>query len=60
MCIRDRACVAHGAADHKTPRRIDVILRVLIEPLRRQHGLDDVLQDVRMQLIVAYGLGVLT
>ena len=49
-------CVAHRAANHKSSRRIDVVLGVLVQPLGREHGLDYVLEDVCVQLLVAYAL----
>ena len=53
------ARVAHRSADHEPPRRIDVVLRVLVQQFRRQHGLDHVLQNVRAQLVNGDRLGVL-
>ena len=53
------AGVAHRSADDKAAGRVDVILGVLVEPLGGQHGLDDVLENVGVQLFVADALGVL-
>ena len=53
------AGVAHGPADDEAAGGIDVVLGVLVEPLGGKHGLDDVLEDVGVQLVVADGLGVL-
>ena len=38
---------------------IDVVLGVLVEPLGGQHGLDDVLEDVGVEIFVRDGVGVL-
>src|ERR1035437_5681533 len=51
--------LAHGSPDHKSSRRIDVVLGVLVEPLRRQHRLDNVLQNVGVQFLVRHTLRVL-
>ena len=45
-----QAGVAHGAADHKAAGGVDVVLGVLVEQLRGENGLDDVLEDVGAQL----------
>ncbi len=44
--------ISHRPADYKASRRIDVILRVLIQQLRRDYRLDDVLLNIGMELIV--------
>ena len=54
-----QAGVAHGSADDEAAGGVDVVLGVLVEPLGGQHGLDDVLEDVGVQLLVADALGVL-
>src|SRR5262245_51706571 len=36
-----QAAIAHRPADDEPPRRIDVVLRALVDPLRRQHRLQD-------------------
>ena len=51
--------VAHGAADDKASRGIDVVLRIFIEQVRRNHGLNHVLQNARAQFVVARRLGML-
>ena len=54
-----QAGVAHGPADDEAAGGIDVVLGVLVEPRCGQHGLDDVLEDVGVELFVADALGVL-
>src|SRR5208337_5690056 len=51
--------VAHGPADHEASRGIDVIVRVFVEQVSRDHRLDDVLQNPGAQFVVADRLGVL-
>src|SRR5208282_84500 len=51
--------IAHGSADHKTSGGIDVILGVFIEQVGGNYGLNDVLQNVGAQFIVANGFGML-
>ena len=51
--------VAHGPANDEASRGIDVILRVFVEQVRRNHGLNHVLQNAGAQFIVGNGLGVL-
>src|SRR5690606_7663088 len=45
-----QTAVAHRAADDETAGRVDVELRVLRDPLRRQHRLDDLLHDRLLEL----------
>src|ERR1022692_1080470 len=51
--------VAHGPTNHKPSRRIDVILRILVEQLRRNHCLNHMLQNPRAQFVVGDSLRVL-
>src|SRR6185437_6165713 len=53
------ATVAHRAADDKPTGRVDVVLRILVEQVCRQNGLNDVLQNVGAQFFVGNSLGVL-
>src|SRR5208282_5875408 len=55
-----QAGIAHGAADHEASCGVDVVLGVLIEQVGGNHSLDDVLQDVGAQLVVADSLGMLS
>jgi len=54
-----KAGIAHGSADDKAAGGIDVVLGVLVEEIGGQHGLDDVLEDVGVQIFIADGIGVL-
>ena len=45
--------VAHRSADDKASRGIDVILRVFVEQMRRDDGLNHVLQNSGAQFVVA-------
>src|ERR1700730_12428298 len=51
--------IPHRSADDEATRRIDVVLGVLVEQLGGDAVLDDVLQNVGAQFIIAHGLGVL-
>src|SRR5208283_542879 len=51
--------VAHGAADDEASRGIDVVLRILVEQMRRNHRLNHMFENSRAQFVVGYGLGVL-
>src|SRR5688572_652456 len=46
-----QSAVAHRPADDEPARRIDVVGRVLGEPLRRQHGLDDLFHDGFLEIL---------
>ena len=46
------AAVAHRSADDESPRGIDVVLGALVDPLGRQHGLQDLLHDRLAQCLV--------
>ena len=48
-----QAGVAHRSANHKSSRRIDVVLGVLIEPRCGKHCLDYVLENVGVQFFIA-------
>jgi hypothetical protein len=54
-----QAGIAHGSADHKTSGGIDVILGVLVEQVGGNHGLNDMLQNVGAQFVVAHAFGML-
>src|SRR5882762_2674620 len=51
--------IAHGAANDEPSGGIDVVLGVLIEQVGRNNGLDDVLQNVGTQFVVANIFGML-
>src|SRR5208282_1740664 len=53
------AGVSHGPADDEAAGGVDVVLGVLVEPGGGEHGLDDVLEDVGVQLFVGDVFGVL-
>src|SRR6185437_903439 len=53
------AGVAHGAADDEAAGGIDVVFGVLVEPVFGKHGLDDMLKDVGVQVLVADAFRVL-
>ncbi len=54
-----QAGVAHRPADHEPSGGVDVVLGVGVQHVRRDHGLDHVLQHFRPQLLVVHQLGVL-
>ena len=45
--------IAHGTANHEPAGGIDVVLGVLVEQFSGNHRLDDVLQNIGAQLLVA-------
>src|SRR5258705_3409001 len=45
-------CVADGSADDEAAGRVDEILRVLVEPLFREHGLHDLLDHCFLEGVV--------
>ena len=51
--------IAHGAANDEASGGIDVVVRVFVEQVRRNHGLDDVLQNAGPEFVVADVLGML-
>jgi len=51
--------IAHRPANHKSSRGINVVLRVLIEQVRRNHRLNHLLQNTRAQFLIAHGLRML-
>ena len=52
--------VTHGPANHKTSRGIDVVVGIFIQPLRRDHSLNYMLQNSCPQLIISHGLSMLS
>ncbi len=48
-----KAGVAHRSADDEAAGRIDVVLGVLVEEVGGNDGLDHVLENVGVQLLVA-------
>ena len=54
-----QTAVAHRSADHEPAGRVDVVFGVLIQPLGRQDGLNDVLVNVSLELLVGHTLRML-
>ena len=54
-----QAGIAHRTANYEAAGGIDVVLRVFIEQVRGNDGLDNVLQNIGAQFVVANGLGML-
>src|ERR1035437_9613935 len=48
--------ISHGSADHKTPGRIHIVLRLFIEQLFRNSLLDDFFDNGFLNLFVSDGL----
>jgi len=53
------AGVAHRSADDEAAGGVDVVLGMLVEPRGREHGLDHMLENVGVEIVVGDGLGML-
>ena len=52
--------VAHGPANHKSPRRINVVLGIFIQQLSRNRRLNHMLKNIGAKLVIRYCFGVLS
>ena len=54
-----QSAVSVGTADHKTPRRIDIELRIPVHHIRRNHLVKHIFPNILVNLLLGYLLAVL-
>ena len=52
--------VAHGAANHKSSRWIDVVFGIFVEQVSRDSRLDDVLENIAAEFVIGYSFRMLS